>query len=176
MQAWSHGMPAAAARRLRFALAGMLLAAAPALSLAQAMAKVGDAVSLPEITLLDGRTLPAGHYAGKPVVIEYWASWCPFCARQNPHLQKLTDATRGKGLEVLAISIDKQPGEARDYLAKHAYTFDAAMETDALRAVFGKRRVIPEIFVIDAQGKLAEIIPGEMFEEDVLELARYAKP
>ncbi|MNL67220.1 hypothetical protein D3C87_1917850 [compost metagenome] len=50
------------------------------------------------------------------------------------------------------------------------------MDNEALRAVFGKRRVIPEIFVLDASGKLVEDIPGEMFEEDVLELLRHAPP
>jgi len=164
----------AAARPMRIMLAGLLLAAAPMLAWGQV--KVGDRVSLPEVVLLDGRVLPAGHYAGKPVVVEYWASWCPYCARQNPHLQKLTEAVRGKGLEILTVSIDRQPDDAREYLAKHGYTFDAAMETDALREIFGKRRVIPEIFVIEADGRVAEVIPGEMFEEDVLDLARYARP
>ena len=50
---------------------------------------VGDAVKLPALTLLDGRHLSADYFHGKPLIVEYWASWCPFCARQNPYLQKL---------------------------------------------------------------------------------------
>ncbi|MBO1018167.1 TlpA family protein disulfide reductase [Achromobacter sp. SD115] len=153
--------------------AGMLAAAA---AHAQAPPKVGDKLVMPDVQLLDGTRLSAADLAGKPLVVEYWASWCPYCARQNPHLQKLTDAASGKGLRILTVSIDKDEQAARDYIAKHGYTFGVAMDSEALRAVFGKRRVIPEIFVLDANGKLLEAIPGEMFEEDVLELLRHATP
>lgn len=134
----------------------------------------GSAVALPALTLLDGRHLPAGYFRGKPVIVEYWASWCPFCARQNPYLQKLVPEARKKGLEILTVSIDRKESAARDYVRKHAYTFPVVMETPALRAIFGKRKVIPQIFVIKADGRVAEVIPGEMFEEDVLELIKYA--
>ncbi|WP_454696265.1 TlpA family protein disulfide reductase [Achromobacter aegrifaciens] len=153
--------------------AGMLAAAA---AHAQAPPKVGDKLVMPDVQLLDGSRLSAADLAGKPLVVEYWASWCPYCARQNPHLQKLTEAASGKGLRILTVSIDKDEQAARDYIAKHGYTFGVAMDNEALRAVFGKRRVIPEIFVLDANGKLLEAIPGEMFEEDVLELLRHATP
>ncbi|QVQ28490.1 TlpA family protein disulfide reductase [Achromobacter deleyi] len=154
--------------------AGMLATAAAAH--AQAPPKVGDRLVMPEVLLLDGTRLSAADFAGKPLVIEYWASWCPYCARQNPHLQKLTEAARDKGLRILTVSIDKDEQAARDYIAKHGYTFGVAMDSEALRAVFGKRRVVPEVFVLDASGKLVEDIPGEMFEEDMLELLRHAPP
>ena len=161
---------------MRASGAALLAACLAVSSGAQAQPKKGDRVSLPAIALLDGRVLPAGHFDGKPVVVEYWASWCPYCARQNPHIQKLADAVRGKGLEVLTVSIDKRPSDAADYLARHGYTFDAAMETDALRGVFGKAGVIPKVYVIRDDGTVAEVITGEMFEEDVLDLAAYARP
>ena len=158
---------------LRLAVAGLalgLLAAGPA----RAGVAVGDHVTLPEITLLDGRVLPAGHFDGKPVVIEYWASWCPFCARQNPYIQKLWTQAQGSGLEMLTVSIDRVDKDAVEYLHKHHYTFPAAMETPALRAVLGKAKVVPNIYVIKADGQVAEVIPGEMFEEDVIDLMKYA--
>ncbi|NMK47841.1 TlpA disulfide reductase family protein [Achromobacter sp. Bel] len=162
----------------RALLAAGVLAAAAAQAQAPASAppKVGDKLVMPDVQLLDGTRLSAADFAGKPLVIEYWASWCPYCARQNPHLQKLTEAARDKGLRILTVSIDRDEQAARDYIAKHGYTFGVAMDNEALRAVFGKRRVIPEIFVLDASGKLVEDIPGEMFEEDVLELLRHAPP
>ncbi|HLR13712.1 MAG TPA: TlpA family protein disulfide reductase, partial [Burkholderiaceae bacterium] len=64
--------------------------------------------------------------------------------------------------------------DARNYLDEHGYTFPVTMETPELLEVFGKRRVIPMVFVITPDGKVAEAIPGEMFEEDVLELINYA--
>jgi thiol-disulfide isomerase/thioredoxin len=52
--------------------------------------EVGDVIHLPDVKLLDGRTVPASQWAGKPLVVEIWASWCPFCALQNPRLQACT--------------------------------------------------------------------------------------
>lgn len=136
--------------------------------------KVGDAVQLPSFTLLDGTTISANSLKGKPVLIEYWASWCPYCRRQNPYWEKLHKSAQGKDIQILSVSIDKKPDEARAYMAEKGYTFQAAMETPEMRQVFGKRKVIPLVFVITPQGKVAEVIPGEMFEEDVLELIKYA--
>ncbi|WP_116355079.1 redoxin family protein [Cupriavidus taiwanensis] len=151
--------------------AGLLLAAAGAAAL-----EVGDTVRLPEVRTLDGRTLSAAALAGKPLVVEYWATWCPFCAMQNPRLQKLYERTRGTPLQVLAISIDKDPREAADYMTKRGYTFPATMDSAALQAVFGKRKGLPELYVIDARGRVVQKEVGEMLEEDVAALERYARP
>ncbi|HLR78163.1 MAG TPA: TlpA disulfide reductase family protein [Burkholderiaceae bacterium] len=149
--------------------AGMALA-----GVARATPAKGDEIQIPSLTLMDGQQRPAGYYRGKPVIVQYWASWCPFCGRQNPHLQRLWDTARNTGLEVLTVSVDTDEAEARAYLEDRGYTFPTVMQTPELLHVFGKRRVIPKIFVIAADGRVMEVIPGEMFEEDVLDLIKYA--
>ncbi len=155
-----------------------LLLAALAWSGAAAALEVGDTVRLPAVQLLDGRTMTAAQLAGKPLVLEIWASWCPFCALQNPRLQKLYDSTGGArgGLGVLAVTIDRDPTEAAAYMAKRGYTFPATMDTPALRAALGKRKGLPELYVIDADGKVVQKEVGEMLEEEVAALAKYARP
>ncbi len=138
--------------------------------------EVGDTVRLPDMQTLDGRTLSAAALAGKPVVVEYWATWCPFCAMQNPRLQKLYERTRGTPLQVLAISIDKDAREAAGYMKKRGYTFPATMDSAALQAVFGKRKGLPELYVIDARGRVVQKEVGEMLEDEVAALERYARP
>ncbi|WP_240493700.1 TlpA disulfide reductase family protein [Pandoraea sp. ISTKB] len=151
------------------------LGAAAALASAPAHAvEVGDTVMLPSLTLLDGKTMPASAFRDRTVIVEYWASWCPFCAQQNPHLQKLYEATRGKPIQIVTLSIDKKPQEAIDYLKAHQYTFPAGMETDAWQAALGKRRGLPELYVIGRNGKVLRKEVGEMFSEDVAALADYA--
>lgn len=151
------------------ALAGMAGAIAHA-------AEVGDTIRLPDVKLLDGRTVPASQWAGKPVVVEFWASWCPFCALQNPRLQALYDKTRNTRLQVLTISIDKQPQDAVAYLKQRGYTFPATMDSDALRHAFGARKGLPELYVIDGRGRVVQKEVGEMLEDDVAALARYGQP
>ncbi len=164
-----------AARPVRRAAAAVLLGLAGLSGHASAL-EVGDTVRLPDVQLLDGRTVPASHWAGKPVVVEVWASWCPFCTLQNPRLQKLYDAARGTPLQVLTISIDKHPQEAAAYMKSRGYTFPAAMDSDALKRAIGPRKGLPELYVIDARGKVVQKEVGEMLEDDVAALARHARP
>ncbi len=132
----------------------------------------GEAVILPPLTLLDGRPLDRASLRGKVVVLEFWASWCPFCARQNPHIEALYRAHRSRGLEVLAISIDKTQKAAADYLKSHGYTFPAAMQNPAYERIYRLRRGLPQSYVIGRDGRLVLVEMGEMFEEDIRDIAK----
>jgi thiol-disulfide isomerase/thioredoxin len=154
----------------------MLAAAAGALTLPPALAAaIGDSVKWGDVALLDGRTLPASALAGRVVVVEIWASWCPFCAKQNPLLQQLHDAHGGRGLELLTFSIDREAAPARAYMAKHKYTFAAAMATPQSDKWFGPREGLPELYVVDHDGRIVFKEAKEMFAEDVRALARFAR-
>jgi thiol-disulfide isomerase/thioredoxin len=134
------------------------------------------AVRWPDVTLLDGRVLKASELNGRTVVVEFWASWCPFCARQNPYIEALHRAHGGKGLIVLTFTVDRTDAPARDYLQRHGYTFAAARSTPEIEAALGGRRVLPEVIVVDAKGRIVFRDRGEMFEEEVAALARFASP
>lgn len=156
------------------AIVGGLAVSAPAAQAARgAAAKVGERVDWRDVTLLDGTILPVATLErGPPVVVEIWASWCPFCRRQNPHLQALADRHRGT-LTVLALSIDKDPAKARAYMKEHGYTFAAAMAGPDTEGWFGQREGLPEIYVVE-RGRIVFREIGEMFPEDLAALARYA--
>jgi thiol-disulfide isomerase/thioredoxin len=126
-----------------------------------------------DVRLVDGRTLKASELNGRPVVVEFWASWCPFCAKQNPYIEKL-HREQGDGLRVLTFSIDKTEQAARDYLERHGYTFPTAMAGAQSDALFGPRRGLPVVHVVDARGRIVFTEIGEMFEEDVAALRRFA--
>ncbi len=155
----------------------MLAAAIAAAALDPALAAaVGDRVEWRDVTLLDGRLLPASALAGRVVVVEIWASWCPFCKRQNPVLQQVYDAHGGRGLEFLTFSIDREPAKARAYMAENKYTFPAAMATAQSEKWFGPREGLPELYVVDRDGRIAFKEAKEMFPEDLHALVRFARP
>ncbi|MGH6610769.1 MAG: TlpA family protein disulfide reductase [Burkholderiaceae bacterium] len=141
---------------------------------AQAPGEIGSVVQWRDVALLDGRTLSAAELRDKTVVVQIWASWCPFCAAQNPHVQKLYDAHRAHGLTVLAFSIDQTAQAARDYVAKRGYTFNVAMRNADSERWFGRNRSVPETYVVDPGGKIVFVQRGEMFPEDIAALSRYA--
>ncbi len=137
--------------------------------------KKGDSIALPAFTLLDGSVISSESLKNKPVLLSFWASWCPYCARQNPYIQKLHEQVKDSDMQVVTVSIDKELKAASDYMAKHNYTFTAAKFTPELKAVFGEIKIIPLVYVIDKNSIIQEVIPGEMFEEDVLDMRKYAK-
>ncbi len=156
-------------RRLLLALLASMLP----LSVAHAAA-IGDHIVWSDVTLVDGRVLRAGELAGTTVVVEFWATWCPFCAAQNPHLQKLHAQHGGKGLVVLTFAIDTDPAPVRKYMAERGYTFAVAMAGAQSESWFGRRKALPEVYVVDPSGRIVFKELGEMFPDDVAALAGFA--
>ena len=94
--------------------------------------------------------------------------------KQNPHLQKLHEAAGGKGLLVLTFATDDDVKLIRDYQRRYGYTFAAARIVPEVERWFGKRRSLPELYVVDKRGRIAVRESGEMFPEDIAALARFA--
>lgn len=149
-----------------------LLGATVALPLAALAAEA--LVQWTDIELINGRVLPAAELKANAVVAQIWASWCPFCGAQNPYVQKLYTQYRSKGLRVVAFSIDNTVSAARDYVTQHHYTFPVAMTSPQVERWFGKRRALPETYVVSRAGAIVFTQRGEMFPEDIAALARFA--
>jgi thiol-disulfide isomerase/thioredoxin len=127
-----------------------------------------------DVRLHDGRVLRASELNGRTVVVEFWATWCPFCKKQNPYLQKLHETHGGKDLIVLTFSIDKTPDLVAAYMKDHGYGFAAAMAGPQSAQWFPDRKGLPVVYVVDPAGRIVFHESGELFEEDILGLARYA--
>lgn len=161
------------------ALGGTGLAAAqgssstPGDARAPALPQAGAALPLADVTLLDGSTWRAGAADGQVVVVYWWASWCPFCAVQSPHIEKLWRKERSRGLQVLALSIDRTPEAAAGYMRQKGYTFPAGMLTPDVAKVLPKPKGLPVVVVRGRAGKVVFAEAGEMFPEDIEGLAKF---
>ena len=149
------------------ATAGLRALAAPA--------EPGQLVTWPEVTLLDGRRWGPAQAQGRAVVVVFWSLHCPFCLRHNAHLDKLQASLRGEPLEILTAVREPDAAAARRHMAQHGHRFAATLDAPALAAALSKRRVSPLTVTVDRGGRLRQVIPGEMFEDDVLELVRLAR-
>ena len=160
---------ASARRRVLSALClGALWGAAPA-ALAQGSKPAGRTVNWPEVTLLDGTRWGPAQAQGKAVIVVFWSTTCPFCLRHNAHIEKLRRAAAGRPLEILTVARDKDASAVKAYLARHGYGFQVTMDQSPMAAALSSRKVIPLTLTVDRQGRLGQEIPGEMFEEDVME-------
>ncbi|WP_309683078.1 TlpA disulfide reductase family protein [Polaromonas sp.] len=141
--------------------------------------KVGSPLRLPEpLTLLDGSRWSAAPMQGKTLVVYWWASWCPFCALQSPHIEALWRAQQAKGLQVLALSIDRQQAAAANYMKARGYSFPAGMLTPEVARLLPKPVGLPVLVVLKvaADGRNGTVVfaeSGEMFPEDVEGLKKY---
>ena len=115
----------------------------------------------------------AAEARGQVTVLYWWASWCPFCAVQSPHIEKLWRKERTRGLQVLALSIDRTREAAAAYLQQKGYTFPAAMLTPEVAKVLPKPKGLPVVVVRGRDGKVAFAEAGEMFPEDIEGLAKF---
>lgn len=133
---------------------------------------IGETVKLPPLRLLDGTAVDWTSLRGKLIVLEFWASWCPFCARQNPILDRFYREHRDRGLEVITISLDKTPEAADAYMKKGGFAFKAGWATPEWQSIYEQRKGLPQLFAIDRKGRLASIEVRELMEEDIRDLAK----
>jgi thiol-disulfide isomerase/thioredoxin len=131
-------------------------------------------VTWTDITLIDGSVVRADELRAQPVVVEIWATWCPYCKKQNPSVQKLHETTAGKGLKVLTFAIDDDVELIRAYQRRYKYTFAVARSTPQIERMFAWGRGVPELYVVDTSGRIVVREDDEMFPEDVAALARFA--
>ena len=141
--------------------------------------KVGSVLRLPDVRLLDGRLWSPLGVQGKALVVYWWASWCPFCAVQSPHIEALWRTQKDHGLEVLALSIDRLPAHANAYIKTKGYSFPAGMLTPQVAKMLPKPRGLPVVVVVKVNGqdgrsgKVVFAEGGEMFPEDIEGLKKY---
>ena len=140
---------------------------------APALPRLGASLAIPPVTLLDGGMFSPSMAEGKVVVVYWWASWCPFCAVQSPHMEALWRKNRASGLQVLALSIDRRREDALAYIQKKAYTFPAAVLTREVATMLPKPKGLPVTVVRGRSGKVVFAEAGEMFPEDIEGLAKY---
>jgi thiol-disulfide isomerase/thioredoxin len=142
-----------------------------------AAAQKGEPVAWPGVTLLDGRALGPAQWQGQVGVVVFWSTTCPFCRRHNQHIEKLQQAARAAGapLRVLGVARDRDAEAVRRYALNPGYSFDITQDVAPLAAALAPRNLIPQTAVVGRDGRLVQVLPGEMFEEDVMELLDLAR-
>ena len=138
--------------------------------------KLGSVLKLPDVKLLGGEVWMPQKQAASTLVVYWWASWCPFCAVQSPHIEALWRAQKANGLGVLALSIDKQESAASGYMKSKGYSFPAGMLVGDVAKMLPKPKGLPVVVVLKVTGREGKVVfaeGGEMFPEDIEGLKKY---
>ena len=134
------------------------------------MPALGSRLTVPDIALVDGSLWR--QQSGRPLLVYWWASTCPFCALQSPAMQQLWSQVRPSGWQMLALSVDRRPEDAAAYLRSKGLSFPAAWASPAWRSAYPKPRGLPITLLAGADGVLKAAEKGQMFDEDVMALPR----
>ncbi|HNY31412.1 MAG TPA: TlpA disulfide reductase family protein [Fibrobacteria bacterium] len=131
--------------------------------LALALSAFAAPSTLPAFSLPDlaGKAHPSSEYAGKPVLIDFWATWCATCKESVPEIANLKAKYAAKGLQVVSISVDKgAAAKVEKGARKLGITWQILHDPQSsLSSTFGFTGV-PALYLFDAQGKLVSSLAG----------------
>ena len=136
---------------------------------------VGDVA--PDITLTSpsGETMSLSSLRGKVVLLDFWASWCGPCRRENPNVVKVYDDYKEEGFTVFSVSLDKDKGRWTQAIAKDNLTWgnhvsDLRGWSSSAAALYAVRS-IPSTFLIDQNGVIVnKNLRGHQLETAVKKL------
>ncbi len=123
------------------------------------------------VVTLAGDTLGPAQLSGKVVVVNFWATWCPWCRFEMPSLERLYERHRGGDLVVLGLTVDAgHAGAVHRVLADRHITYPVARATSTEERALGGVSGIPTTVVIDRSGRVRYRVVG-YFAPPALEAA-----
>jgi cytochrome c biogenesis protein CcmG, thiol:disulfide interchange protein DsbE len=124
-------------------------------------ARVGDTAPPIALPQLDGSgRIDTAAYRGRPVVINFWASWCLPCRDESPLLEAAWRRYRGRGVVVLGIDTRDFIDDGRSFVEQFGLTYPHGYDGPGKLADQYGLTGFPETFVIDRRGRIVEHLVG----------------
>lgn len=116
----------------------------------------------PDFTLknLEGEEVSLSDYRGKIVFINFWATWCGFCDKEMPDMQKLSE--ENDDLVILAVDVMEDKKVVQDYIKEGGYNFDVVLDEEGAVAMTYLVSAFPTTYFVDKEGILLGGKPGMM--------------
>jgi peroxiredoxin len=115
-------------------------------------------------------------YAGKPLVIRFWADWCKYCEGEMKAIENVYQRHKGKGLEVLAINAGQDKATIDTFVKKVGFTYPTLLDEKSNIARSYGVVGLPTTYFVDAKGVIRAKIIGEAdeatFERQVLDMLK----
>lgn len=140
------------------------------------LATVQPGQPAPEIIMEDtkGNTFKLSDLKGKNVLIDFWASWCPDCRKENPNLVKLYNAYKDKNFTILGVSLDRNKDHWKEAIVKDGLIWQQGFVEGAWKSEVAKTyalRWLPTTILINTEGIIvARSIENQKLIEDIEKL------
>jgi len=136
--------------------------------------------SLPRVTLrdLEGKPIAANDLAGRPVLVEFWATWCIPCRSTLQWLGELKQKY-GDRLGILALAVESPEPQVRTMVASLSHDLHWAITDASTAEAFGDITAVPTLFLFDREGKTQQVLygaPPSLHEEVTKVLDKLMQP
>jgi thiol-disulfide isomerase/thioredoxin len=126
--------------------------------------------TLPEITLADkdGKPTRLASFAGRPLMVNFWATWCAPCRREIPLLNRISQERKAQNAEIVGIAVDFRE-DVLKFLQTTPLHYPLLIgEEDGLAAAeaFGMGMAFPFSVFVDSQGRILTLKVGELHEDE----------
>lgn len=129
-------------------------------------------------TTLDGQEFDVKTWRGKPVLVAFWASWCPHCKKEIPNLQAAYERHHADGLEIIGISADRTLDDVQKYLADNPQPWPTLYRDEDGYRGFDHPMIwkcgltgVPAVYLLDGDGKVVSVTArGPAMEREVAKL------
>jgi peroxiredoxin len=149
---------------LAFVLAALVAAALPA----AAIPRPGDPAPAFRLTTADGKTIANDTFRGKPVYLNFFATWCGPCRVETPSIVSLSKKYAARGLRVVGIDVGESAGMAMGFVQDFRVPYPLAVDADnSTRATYGGGLYFPLHVFIDRKGIVRLYHPGEMSADEI---------
>ncbi len=120
-----------------------------------------------ELTTLEGEPIRLSELKGKKVILNFWATWCPPCKAEMPHMQNFyEDYAETENVEIVAVNLTSGDREAsvEEFVKDYGLTFPIPMDVEGEVGQKFQAVTIPTSYIIDTNGMIQHKIVGPMDE------------
>lgn len=122
----------------------------------------------------EGKTVSLKESLGKVTIVDFWASWCGPCRRENPNVVAIYNEFHSKGLNIIGVSLDEDPVKWKEAIVKDKLTWTHVSNLKGWEEPIAKQykvESIPATFILDQSGKIvAQDLRGEELKAKIIEL------
>ena len=129
-------------------------------------AEISEGIAAPDFAFTDlatGRNMKLSDLRDKPVFLNFWATWCPPCVKELPHIQAKYEQYKDK-INFVAISLDGEQEAPAQFVPSRGYTFPVGYGNEREISRAYNVEAIPMSFIIDTSGIVKAKIVGSMDE------------
>ncbi|MGD6818612.1 TlpA family protein disulfide reductase [Metabacillus sp. 113a] len=128
----------------------------------------GEAAPDFELKTLSGESAKLSDYKGQKIILNFWASWCPPCKAEMPHMEEFYEKNKDSKFTILAVNLtnmDRGEDSIKSFVEDYQLTFPILLDEKGEIGAEYQAHAIPTSYVLDEEGIIRNRITGPMSEE-----------